>query len=379
MVTKVLSVVGAIAVLGALGTAGAGLMLVKDRITVVLQENQPPGAADPTAMLRDEVAALRQQVETLQTALGSNFENLGKALDERAEARHEAALAEWQKARAERDADRRGQAELGRALAQLGGKVDGLAGAIATAAAGKTAAVPEVWTVPPEAHPAESPAELPVQPVAAVETPTEPKVEAAPPTAKRGGFLSFKVPESKFGFTEPQEYQLVKDLCRVGFDAKSTLHDFTGVTTAVSGSFVADLDDPAGAWHGAIRCSAATLNTGVEGRDDNLRDHLSVAEFPDIVFTLESFVPGKVDVEAQTCEGTVKGSMAIRGKTQALAMPVTVKVDESKRLVVDGQVPLKLSDYGVPVPSQLGGAITMEDEVKVWVALRARPRVGGAK
>ena len=283
--------------------------------------------------------------------------------------------------RGEREADRRGQADLARAVAQLRGKVDGLADTVAAGVAAglaaKAEANPSTGGVPAEARPVEPQPEVEV-PTVAVEKPPEAKAEAAPP-AKRAGFLSFKVPENKFGFTEPQEYQLVKDLCRVGFDAKSTLHDFTGVTTAVAGSFVADLDDPQGAWHGTIRCSAATLNTGVEGRDENLRDHLSVTAHPEIVFALESFLPGHVDVAAQTCDGTVKGSMSIRGKTLAVAMPVTVKVDESKRLVVDGQMPLKLSDYGVPVPSQLGGAITMEDEVKVWVALRARPRLGGAK
>jgi hypothetical protein len=46
-------------------------------------------------------------------------------------------------------------------------------------------------------------------------------------------------------------------------------------------------------------------------------------------------------------------------------------VDDSKRVIVEGEMPLKLSDYGVPVPSQLG-LINMQDEVKIWVALQAR-------
>ena len=39
----------------------------------------------------------------------------------------------------------------------------------------------------------------------------------------------------------------------------------------------------------------------------------------------------------------------------------------------------KLSDYEVQVPSQLGGTITMQDEVKVWIALRARIQLGASK
>jgi hypothetical protein len=52
-------------------------------------------------------------------------------------------------------------------------------------------------------------------------------------------------------------------------------------------------------------------------------------------------------------------------------MPLKVVVDESMRLVVEGESPLKLSDFGVPVPSKLG-LISMQDEVRIWISLRAR-------
>ena len=70
--------------------------------------------------------------------------------------------------------------------------------------------------------------------------------------------------------------------------------------------------------------------------------------------------------------------MTIRGQTRELTMPVAIEVDPQKRVVVTGQAPLELSDYGVPVPSQLG-IINMQDEVVVWVALRARVQTGGGK
>jgi polyisoprenoid-binding protein YceI len=70
--------------------------------------------------------------------------------------------------------------------------------------------------------------------------------------------------------------------------------------------------------------------------------------------------------------------MTIRGQSRPFAMPVAVEVDAQKRVVVTGQAPLKLSDYGVPVPSQLG-LINMQDEVVVWIALRARAAAGGKK
>ena len=54
-----------------------------------------------------------------------------------------------------------------------------------------------------------------------------------------------------------------------------------------------------------------------------------------------------------------------------VAMPVQLSVDDSKRVLAKGEMTLALTDYGVPVPSQLG-VISMQDEVKVWIALQAR-------
>ena len=170
------------------------------------------------------------------------------------------------------------------------------------------------------------------------------------------------------------------DLCRVGFDAKSTLHDFSGVTSKVTGHFAADLDDAAGAWTGEVACDAGTLLTGVEGRDTNMYEYLATKEHPQIAFKITKFAPAAngIDATKQTVRGDIHGTMTIRGVSREIVMPITVEVDASKRLVVKGQVPLKLSDYSVPVPSQLG-VINMQPEVKVWISLRARVKTGGGK
>ena len=108
-------------------------------------------------------------------------------------------------------------------------------------------------------------------------------------------------------------------------------------------------------------------------------EHLDTANHPQIRFAIDRFVADQagVDVDARTASGTVVGSMSIRGKSRELSMPIAVEVDAQQRLVVTGQTKLKLSDYEVPVPNQLG-VIKVEDEVTIWIALRARPQ-GDAK
>jgi polyisoprenoid-binding protein YceI len=152
------------------------------------------------------------------------------------------------------------------------------------------------------------------------------------------------------------------------------------VTQNVSGTFRLDFDDPQGAWTGSVRCDATTLKTGVDGRDSNMWEYLDTKNHPAIEFTIEKFEPAKdgVDVAKQTAKGEVKGTMRIRGKQKPVSMPVQLEIDAQRRLVVKGEMPLSLPDYDVPVPSQLG-VINMEKDVKVWISLRARVKVGGGK
>lgn len=350
MTNKLLQWVGGLTVLVLVGGAGFALLVVKDRVRIVVQADAVTAGPEPIALLRDDVAVLARDAAELRSALGANLERLGAALEERAAARHE-----------DVQAVRR---ELAAVREQLAAQAAGLA---------RT----ERWLAE-RAQPAEV-ASAPIrEPEPAPVTPPAAEPAAAPP--KPTGFLSFSLPATTFAFDREQQYELVPALCRVGFDAKSTLHDFTGVTSQVTGRFTADFDDPAGNWRGEVVCEAGTLVTGVDGRDENMREHLATGEHPQIRFEIQRFVPaaGGVDVAQQTARGEVIGRMHIRGVARELRLPVEVAVDASRRVVVTGQTPLRLSDYGVPVPSQLG-VINMQDEVRVWIALRARLASGSGK
>jgi polyisoprenoid-binding protein YceI len=63
--------------------------------------------------------------------------------------------------------------------------------------------------------------------------------------------------------------------------------------------------------------------------------------------------------------------MTIRGVTLDVAFPLRISLDEGRRVVIEGEVPLKLSAYGVSPPKAMG-VIAVEDTVKVWVSLRGR-------
>lgn len=380
MTGKLLQILGVLFVLGLVGGAVAGFGILKDRVKVVIAADEAASGPEPVALLRDDVKVLAEDLGNLQQALGPNFEQLANGIEERAAARHgemtalrrEVALLQQQLAELAR-AQATARAEMGQLVARLEAQP-----AARLAASGVPGAIP----VEPAPRPAETggaePAPVANEPPVAVAPPVAvpTTADAAPaPSKPKGAFL---FGGSKFRCDEPNDYEVVPELSRVGFDAKSTLHDFTGVTQDVSGRMTIDFDDPAGAWTGTVRCMAASLKTGVDGRDSNMWEYLDSKNHPAIEFTLGTFVPaaGGVDVAKQTARGEVTGTMTIRGKARAVRMPVELSIDPQRRLVLNGEMPLRLPDYEVPVPSQLG-VINMQEEVRVWIALRARVKAAG--
>ena len=63
--------------------------------------------------------------------------------------------------------------------------------------------------------------------------------------------------------------------------------------------------------------------------------------------------------------------MTIHGVAHDVAIPLRITVDESRRVRIEGETPLSLTDYGVTPPRKMG-VIAVENQVKIWLSLRAR-------
>jgi polyisoprenoid-binding protein YceI len=393
MAAKWLSIVGATALV-ACGAAGiAALLVVPQRVTLVVAEERADGARgpDPTELLRADVAQLREDLGALSSALGPQLQQLHDALDaadsERSAGLREGAqklregvaaldgrVAQLERNVQNADAERRRVAErVERSLESLVASAKQVAeapGASAdspadVAAPERTPDAPAGVEVPPSAAEVEA-----VAKVEAVEAPSAPEVPTEAAAPKRA-FLAFSLPSQAFSFQGRQRLAVVPSLSRVGFDAKSTLHDFSGVTQKVEGEFEVDLAAPQNACSGAVRAEAKSLDTGMADRDKGMRDLLGASEHAQIAFVWTSFRDAKVDADAQRVDGVAVGRLTIKGVEREVAMPVRVSVDASKRVAIEGEMKLALRDFGLEPPSQLG-MIRVENEMKVWIALRAR-------
>ena len=385
MTSRFLQVFGAVALATLVLGSVAALGVVKGRlnITVAEADESPARGPDPLELLRADVGELRGELGALGTALPEHLQVLHQALSDAADQRSQAAAAEGAELRRQIAALQSrldaSAAELGAlrtqnhdTLSRLASAVNELSTAVQSVAsqASTLASAPKVETQPIEVVAVEVPV-VPAQPVAPAAESSAPAPVVAPAEPAKKGFLSFKVPEKGFRFEGRQKLSVVASLSRVGFDAKSTLHDFSGVTQKVEGELVVDLAQPGAAPSGKIEVDASSLDTGLADRDEGMRDLLKSKDHGKLVFEWTGFEPEKVDVAAQTITGKAKGKLTLAGKSREVTLPVTVTVDASKRVGIEGELTILLTDFGIEPPSQLG-MISVEDKLKLWISLRAR-------
>jgi len=335
---KLLQVAGVLALVLWTGLGLAAWIMTKEQVHVTVSPDAPGTAADPVALLAERVGELERDLASLNETLGSNFSILDQRVAQALSGVQDGDPASRERALRARIAELEAQLSAAR----------GSGGEALAAGGGK-----------PEAEPA---------PGAAAAAPAASPQEAPAPAAS---FLAFKLPSQSFVLDQRRRWTIVASLSRVGFDGKSSLHDFTGATTAISGELVVNPARPAERPSGKITVDARRLDTGLEDRDQDMREHLASDRFTSIEFELEGFEPDGATGGA-ALHGTVKGRMRIRGAEHAFSMPIKAEVDADHRLVVEGSAPLLLSDYGVPVPNKLG-LVKMDDQVVVWITLRARP------
>ncbi len=155
----------------------------------------------------------------------------------------------------------------------------------------------------------------------------------------------------------------------VGFDGTSTLHDFTGRTRAVVGRVITDPSAPTGFLAGTIECDAAQLDTDNDGRDEKMREHLDVAHYPKITFSLAKAEGARASEHLVD----LRGIFAIHGVQREYRLSSEVTDSGADGLHARGRVALQLTDHGIVPPAI--ALIEVGDKVEAWFDLWLRPVV----
>lgn len=162
---------------------------------------------------------------------------------------------------------------------------------------------------------------------------------------------------------------------QVEFESRAPLETFRGRTQEVSGTFELDPAELADSIVVEMRVELASLDTGLELRNQHMRDnHLQTDQFP-----LAVFRGGRVRSAARRALGVgaplefvLTGELLLHGVRQPLEIPITIQ-DASAggptRLRVTTHFEVKLSDHGIARPKML--VLKLDEVQRVHVELLA--------
>jgi polyisoprenoid-binding protein YceI len=114
-----------------------------------------------------------------------------------------------------------------------------------------------------------------------------------------------------------------------------------------------------------------SLNTGLALRDEHMRTYIFKTpdgNLPDVRLLAAGVECSPLGGRAQA-ECPVSGELAIRGASRPFAMTLVVR-PQKETYRVAGDAVVKLSDYGITPPSQLG--VTTRDDVKLHLEFTAK-------
>jgi len=152
----------------------------------------------------------------------------------------------------------------------------------------------------------------------------------------------------------------------LSFTGHSTVGDFVGTTTAVSGGVTgnAELANARG-W---VEAPIATLSTGNGLRDRDLRATMDVANYPTMRFELAGVTVGSA-AASDTVAGALRGILTIHGVTRDVSILATL-IAAGDTIDVSGAFPVDLADYKVGGLTRLFGTLRVQRKIDVRFHVR---------
>lgn len=153
----------------------------------------------------------------------------------------------------------------------------------------------------------------------------------------------------------------------LSFTGHATLGTFIGTTTKVSGVLNGSADIANA--HGFVEAPVATLATGNDHRDRDLRASMEVDKHPTMRFDLTAVSVESRGAPADTIPATLRGRLTIHGVARDVAIPASL-VMTGNTIDVAGEFSLDLADYRIGGLTRFLGTLRMQRNVEVSFRLR---------
>lgn len=176
---------------------------------------------------------------------------------------------------------------------------------------------------------------------------------------------------------------------QASFTSDAPFEKIVGVSSGLDATVMINKDDITKSPKGMVKVPIANIKTGIDMRDGHLRskDWLNAEEYPYAEFHLKEIKnpSSKKLVDGQKVKATLVGTFSVHGVSKEIEVPAELTYfEESERtkakmpgnlLVANADFSIKLSDYGVEVPSMVVGKVS--EKVKITTNFVASDANGG--
>lgn len=172
------------------------------------------------------------------------------------------------------------------------------------------------------------------------------------------------------------------------FTTEAPLEDIVGTTRKVEAELMINPMNVSQSPKAMVKVDLAALTTGIDLRDDDMKGakFLHTAKYPYATFTLTGISGASELKDATKTNVKLTGDLTIHGVTKKISVPATLtyfKQNEGTKSKLAGNLlkanaifSIKMSDYGVKVPSML--MMKVSNDVKIMVDYVATDKGGNA-
>lgn len=173
------------------------------------------------------------------------------------------------------------------------------------------------------------------------------------------------------------------------FISDAPFEKIVGVSSGLDATVMINKDDITNSPKGMVKVPISNIKTGIDLRDEHLRskDWLNAEEYPYAEFHLKGIKnpSSKTLVNGERVKATLVGTFSVHGKSHEVEVPAqltyfkeseqTKARTEGNLLVANTEFTIKLSDYGVSIPSMVVGKVN--EEVRITANFVASDANGG--
>ncbi len=162
---------------------------------------------------------------------------------------------------------------------------------------------------------------------------------------------------------EVKRFNFMPSSSKIVFHAKSTLHDFDGSASSISGFAEGDIENPEESANGLLEAAVSSMSTSDSWRDHYMIEDMDATKFPTITFRLKKMsIVRKPRSEDDLYLISIDGMLQMHGVEREITFPATLSLSGAL-LNLKATVSLSLKDYGIKPTSFL--FLKVQDTVTV--------------